>query len=152
MFIFISTIPYFFCMLYRNKEGCQACGKKTQQKRPFVSSCNLNIEDIQSYFGPEAISGDSCHNCVCLINRWRRQRSTREVTIVKKISIYSKWIIRKNKILLPKTSYLPKKGYTYFMFIRIRLEIYSDINSSDNNLVQKLRIFKVMLLEKDRSG
>ena len=28
MFIFVSTIPYLFCMLYCSKEGCQACRKK----------------------------------------------------------------------------------------------------------------------------
>ena len=82
MFIFVSTIPYLFCMLYRSKEGCQACGKK-------LNKIGFNIEDIQSFFGPAAISRDLCHNCVCSIKRWRRQRLTSEVTIVKQ-NIYLK--------------------------------------------------------------
>ena len=61
--------------LYRSKNGCCICGKKSQTGRPFMSSLSYECT-FRNVFHLEDRSGDICCRCVSLVRRWRTRQNS----------------------------------------------------------------------------
>ncbi len=68
---FILLFYFVYCVDFRSKDGCSACGRHANQ-RPFSKTSRFSKQELQLTFGREILHGDLCHPCVLAVYRWRR--------------------------------------------------------------------------------